>query len=73
VLTLFESALTRPALLLIASMTLLSSCESTTGSATSDAICRELRMDLPTFSRQDTPETLASGARFVAVFEAVCP
>jgi len=39
---------------------------------TERAICRELARDLPTYSRADTPETLASGARFVAVFEAVC-
>lgn len=39
---------------------------------TSDTICAELRRDLPTYSQNDTRGTLESGARFVAVFDAVC-
>jgi hypothetical protein len=51
---------------------LLTGCTMPIASATETAICRELRRDLPTYSRQDTPDTLASGARFVEVFNAVC-
>jgi len=54
----------------------LTGCAGLAGSGTTEterAICRELRRDLPTWSQHDTPETLASGARFVAVFQAVCP
>jgi hypothetical protein len=51
---------------------LLTACASTGGSETERTICRELRADLPTYSRRDTPETLESGARFVGTFEAVC-
>lgn len=51
---------------------LLAGCGGMAGSATTDAICRELRADLPTYSERDTPETLAAGGRFVGVFEAVC-
>jgi hypothetical protein len=42
------------------------------GSVTEGTICRELRRDLPTYSKDDTPETLASGAQFLDVFGAVC-
>jgi hypothetical protein len=51
---------------------LLNGCASTTGSETSDTICRELARDLPTYSTRDTQETLESGARFIDVFHAVC-
>lgn len=57
----------------MAGLILLSACVKPDASATERTICRELRADLPTWSSRDTPETLASGARFVAVFEAVCP
>ncbi|MDV7402584.1 hypothetical protein RZS08_64780 [Arthrospira platensis SPKY1] len=57
---------------MLAGAILLTGCSVPGGSATEAAFCRELRADLPTYSRADTPETLASGARFVAVFEAVC-
>lgn len=50
----------------------LAACVKPGGSATEVAICRELRADLPTWSSQDTAETLATGAQFVAVFEGVC-
>lgn len=53
-------------------MTMLSACATLTVSETERTLCRELRRELPTWSNQDTPETLASGARFIAVFEAVC-
>ena len=51
---------------------LLTGCAALGGSETERAICRELARDLPTYSQQDTPDTLASGARFVEVFNAVC-
>lgn len=52
---------------------LASGCANAIGaSETERTICRELRADLPTYSRRDTPETLAAGARFVEVFAAVC-
>jgi len=57
---------------LLAAAMLLTGCLAPGGSATERAICRELRADLPTYSRRDTPETLAAGARFVEVFAAVC-
>lgn len=59
--------------MMVAALTLLSACAATGASETERAICRELRRDLPTYSTQDTPETLASAARFLDVFEAVCP
>ena len=62
----------RGLLMTLGLLMMLSGCANLTGSETSATICRELARDLPTYSRSDTPETLASGARFVAVFEAVC-
>ena len=62
----------RGLLMTLAALTLLSGCGNMAGSETSATICRELAMDLPSYSRQDTPETLASGARFMDVFAAVC-
>jgi hypothetical protein len=64
----------RKPMLLAASLsaTLLSACTNAGGSATEQAICRELRADLPTWSRSDTAETLEAGARFVTVFDAIC-
>jgi len=62
----------RVPLMTLGLLMILSGCADPTGSATSATICRELSRDLPTYSRSDTPETLASGARFVGVFEAVC-
>jgi hypothetical protein len=52
---------------------LLQGCAKPVASETSDAICRELRSVLPTWSQRDTPQTLESGARFIAVFNAACP
>ena len=52
---------------------LLSGCANVGGSETERTICRELRRDLPTYSTQDTPETLKAGADFLDVFEAICP
>ena len=63
----------RGALMMLATLTLLSACARLDASETERAICRELRADLPTWSTKDTPETLDSGARFVSVFDAVCP
>ena len=62
----------RGLLMTLGLLMMLSGCANLTGSATSATICRELARDLPTYSMSDTPETLASGARFVGVFEAVC-
>jgi hypothetical protein len=59
--------------MLVTSIAMLSGCASTGVSETDRTICRELRMDLPSFSTRDTPETLAEAARFLDVFEAVCP
>lgn len=60
-------------MMLAMSAAALSGCAVTANSgATERAICRELRTDLPTYSTADTAETLAAGARFLDVFEAVC-
>lgn len=53
-------------------LTLLTACARVGASETERTICRELRRDLPTFSADDTAETLAAGARFIDVFDAVC-
>jgi post-segregation antitoxin (ccd killing protein) len=59
---------------LISLALILSACSANTGgSATETTICRELRRALPDWSSRDTAETLASGARFMTVFGAVCP
>jgi len=34
--------------------------------------CDELRKDLPSWHRNDTPRTLETGERFVRTFKAVC-
>ena len=60
-------------LLVLILVTLSGGCTRPVVSGTEHTVCRELRADLPTWSRRDTEETLASGARFIAVFEAVCP
>lgn len=52
---------------------LLSGCGATNQLETSRTICRELARDLPTYSVKDTPETLESGARFIDIYNAVCP
>lgn len=51
---------------------LLIGCSATGGYETQRTICRELSVDLPSYSVKDTPETLESGARFLDVFYAVC-
>lgn len=58
--------------LMMLALTLSGGCAMQAGSETERSICRELRADLPTWSRYDTPESLAQGARFVTVFEGVC-
>jgi hypothetical protein len=61
-------------MMLVTSIAMLSGCASTGGSGPIEqALCRELRADLPTYSARDTEATLAAGARFLDVFEAVCP
>lgn len=62
----------RPGLLILV-LTLLTGCDVPGGSATSSAICDELRADLPTWSPKDTAQSLGEGARFVTTFNAVCP
>jgi hypothetical protein len=59
--------------MLVTSIAALSGCASTGVSETERTICRELRMDLPSFSTNDTAQTMAEAARFLDVFEAVCP
>ena len=59
--------------LMMPALILLSACATGGGFETERSLCRELRTDLPTWSSRDTPETLAAGARFITVFEAVCP
>jgi hypothetical protein len=58
--------------LMVAALVLLSGCANTSALETGQTICRELAMDLPTYSVKDTPETLEAGARFLDVFNAVC-
>jgi hypothetical protein len=60
-------------MMLLTSAVLLTGCAKPVASETSDAICRELRSVLPTWSQRDTPQTLESGARFIAAFGAACP
>ena len=67
------SKLVLTVLVWVSVMTLLKACAQPAGSVTEHTICRELRRDLPTWSTRDTAETLAAGARFTAVFAAVCP
>lgn len=72
------------AVLLTLSLTLLSGCGALAAFGTDPepapvvteserTLCRELRADLPTWSAEDTPETLADGSRFIEVFEGLCP
>lgn len=62
----------RAAALLLTTALLTSGCATSTGSETSDAICRELRSALPTWSSADTEQSKREGADFLDVFEAVC-
>ena len=60
-------------MMLVTSIAALSGCVVTGGyEQTERTICRELRMDLPTYSKLDTALTLDAGARFLDVFDAVC-
>lgn len=61
-----------PMLLALTLLTLSTGCVPVATSETERAMCHELRADLPSFSTRDTAETLAGGARFITVFEAVC-
>ena len=62
----------RGRLMMLAMLTALSGCGLMGISETERTICRELRSDLPSYSASDTQETLAAGARFIGVFNAVC-
>lgn len=61
------------AMLLMTAAMLTSGCATTAGSETEQTICRELRLVLPTWSSADTEQSRIDGARFLDVFEAVCP
>ncbi|RRH70039.1 hypothetical protein [Falsigemmobacter faecalis] len=58
--------------LMLGAVMLSASCAMQGGSETERSICRELRADLPSYSRQDTAQTLEEGARFQLVFAGVC-
>lgn len=58
---------------MVTMVTLTSGCVVAATSETERTICRELRRDLPTYSRADTQETKEAGIRFLEVFDAVCP
>lgn len=51
---------------------LMTGCASVAGSETDRTICRELRRELPSYSRHDTQRTKEEADRFFAVFEAIC-
>lgn len=68
-----KTRLTARAAMMTLALIPLAACVKPGGSETERSICRELRRDLPTWSRSDTVESLTSGARFVAVFDAICP
>lgn len=59
-------------LLLITGL-LISACATSTPSATENTICRELRGDLPSYSRKDTEQSKQEGVKFLTTFHAVCP
>lgn len=72
------------AVLLTLSLTLLSGCGALAAFGTEPepvpavteserTLCRELRADLPSWSAEDTPTSLEEGARFIEVFEGLCP
>jgi hypothetical protein len=54
----------------------LSGCATRGGFGTSYSTymiaCDELRKDLPSWHRDDTPRTLAKGEKFIRTFKAVC-
>jgi|GEM_PF-2329629 len=58
--------------LMLGAVMLSASCTMQGGSETERSICRELRADLPSYSRQDTAQTLEEAARFQLVFSGVC-
>ena len=59
--------------LLLMVLTWISGCATVDGSATEQAICAELRADLPSWSSADTAQSKAEGAQFLDTFDAVCP
>ena len=61
-----------PPTLLFLTAPLLIACAPVGGSATEQAICNELRVDLPSYSTADTAQTLADGDKFMSTFEGVC-
>ena len=61
---------------LLVLMTLSSGCARLdafeTNHSTYMVACDELRKDLPSWHKNDTPRTLETGERFVRTFKAVC-
>ena len=51
---------------------ILTACSQPPGDYATRAVCTELRADLPSWSRADTAQSRAEGARFVTTFAAVC-
>lgn len=69
--------LPKPALIALLVLTISSSgCVTRGGFETSTnthmIACDELRKDLPSWHRDDTPRTLETGEKFVRTFKAVC-
>lgn len=58
--------------LIVLTSLLTTGCMKVGGSETEATICRELRRDLPTYSRADTEQTKREGADFLDTFGAVC-
>lgn len=52
---------------------LMTACAPISGSATTTAVCDELRRKLPTWSTHDTEQSKTEGADFLDTFAAVCP
>jgi hypothetical protein len=60
----------------VLTVTLLSGCAKlesyVTKSQTTEAVCQELRADLPSYSAADTEQTITEGADFILLFQEVC-
>ena len=63
------------ALMLMLLIILTTSCASTTGGGTrtEEQLCTELRRALPTWAAGDTERSRREGARFLTVFDSLCP
>lgn len=60
---------------IVLSAIMLTGCEATTiaGGETEREICRQIGSELPTRSRQDTPQTAAEIQSIYATFSLTCP